>query len=47
MMLLVAVGMAARRLSVWSGLWIACAALEAAALWLTGSRTAVAATIIV
>jgi O-antigen ligase len=43
MMLLVALGLAAHRRGAWSIAWLACAATDAAALWLTGSRSAIAA----
>ncbi len=46
MMLAVALGIAMRR-SPSSVVWVACAIAEAAALWLSGSRTAIAATLIV
>jgi O-antigen ligase len=44
---LVALGLAARRLSTASVLWVALAAFELWAMWITGSRTGVAATVIV
>jgi O-antigen ligase len=47
MLLFVALGMAARRRSALSALWLAAAIAEAAALWLTGSRTGIAAAVIV
>lgn len=47
MMLIVAIGMAAWRRRTASLVWIVCAAALAAALWLTGSRTGLAATAII
>jgi O-antigen ligase len=47
MLLFVALGMAARRPSALSALWLAAAIGETAALWLTGSRTGTAAAAIV
>jgi len=49
MMVFVALGMAARRRksTIWpSGAWLAAAIIEAAALWMTGSRTGIAVAVI-